>query len=273
MTVAWGTDVHLNFVPPGRIEAFCASVLESRAEALLLGGDIAEAPELEDTLRLLETRLRLPIWFVLGNHDYYVSSIAAIEGRMRGLESPWLHWLPGDGVGSLTRRTALVGHGGWADARHGNFLASPVTFSDWVMIEDLRTATGSEDPLAVFADRPALQRKLRALGDRAAAELRPSLLEAAAASPAVVVLTHVPPFRETAWYRGAPCDDDWLPGTTCRALGDLLLEVASATPAVDFTVLSGHTHGDAEARLLPNLRAITQGARYGEPGFRLLEIA
>ena len=271
MLAAWATDVHLNFVPWERVEEFCQAILRSRAEVVLLGGDIAEAPELEEYLRFLEQRLERPIYFVLGNHDYYAGAVADVESRMRDLESPWLRWLPGSGVCRLTERTALVGHGGWGDARHGDFLRSPVVFSDYVMIQDLRESAGRH-PLAILENRPAVQQKLQELGDRAADDLRPSLMAAAGQYADVLVLTHVPPFREAAWYRGAICGDDWLPATTCKALGDLIATVAASHPQLRVTVLCGHTHGEGEATPLPNVRALTQGAKYGDPTFRLLEL-
>lgn len=271
MVVAWGTDVHLNFVSSERVEEFCQAILRSPAEVVLLGGDIAEAPELEEYLRLLEGRLACPIYFVLGNHDYYAGAVAEVESRMRDLKSPWLRWLPGAGVCRLSERTALVGHGGWGDARHGDFLRSPVVFSDYVMIQDIRESAG-QHPLAVIENRPAVQRKLHELGDRAASQLRPSLMTAAEQYPEIVVLTHVPPFREAAWYRGAICGEDWLPATTCKALGDLISSVAGSHPDLRMTVLCGHTHGEGESQPLPNVRVFTQGAKYGDPQFRLLDI-
>jgi predicted phosphodiesterase len=112
MRIAWGTDVHLNFVSESRVRRFCEQVTRSEAEALLLGGDIAEAPELEEWLRFLERELAVPIYFVLGNHDYYGSHVSDIEARMSRLDSPRLHFLPHAGVIGLTKTTGLVGHGG-----------------------------------------------------------------------------------------------------------------------------------------------------------------
>ena len=80
-----------------------------------------------------------------------------------------------------------------------------------------------------------------------------------------IVLTHVPPFRESCWHQGRISDDDWLPYFTCRAVGDALLEIMQARPDRDLTVLCGHTHGEGQAEILPNLRVWTGGADYGKP--------
>jgi hypothetical protein len=81
----------------------------------------------------------------------------------------------------------------------------------------------------------------------------------------VVVLTHVPPFREACWREGKISDDHWLPHFTCKAVGDALLEAMAAVPGQRMTVLCGHTHGGGEAQVLPNLRVLTGGATYGQP--------
>ena len=113
MKVAWATDVHFNAADEKRAVQFCREVKHSKAEALLIGGDIAEAPDLEMWLRLLARNLDQPIYFVLGNHDYYGASVRSVESCMRRISSPKLKWLPDAGVIPLTEKSALVGHGGW----------------------------------------------------------------------------------------------------------------------------------------------------------------
>jgi 3',5'-cyclic AMP phosphodiesterase CpdA len=271
MKVAWATDVHFDAADRPRVRRFCREIKGAGAEALLLGGDIALAPDLEEWLRFIENRLSLPVYFVLGNHDFYGGDIAYVRAQMAALESRWLHWLPKAGVVSLSKRTALVGHGGWGDARHGDF-TQPAMLNDYFLIRDLRESSGTDDPVAILENLPALQRKLWQLGDEAAEQLRPNLSAAMETHSRVLVLTHVPPFREACWYDGEISDDNWLPGFTCKAVGDLILELAQSNSLCDITVLCGHTHGEGEAELLPNVRAHTQGAQYGDPRFRILEI-
>ena len=69
--LAWLTDLHLNFVTPGHVDRLCRAVREAGADAVLLGGDIGEAPDVVEHLEGLDARLGLPIYFVLGNHDFY----------------------------------------------------------------------------------------------------------------------------------------------------------------------------------------------------------
>ena len=109
MKLAWATDVHLSHATEAVDEAFCADIADSGAEALLLGGDIAEANNLETWLYFVSERVRLPVYFVLGNHDYYGSDIATVRERMRTLDTACAMWLPRAGVVELSEHTALVG--------------------------------------------------------------------------------------------------------------------------------------------------------------------
>jgi len=79
------------------------------------------------------------------------------------------------------------------------------------------------------------------------------------------VVTHVPPFRESAWYEGSYSADDWLPFFSCGAVGQVLRETMQARPDREMWVLCGHTHGSGTADILPNLRVLTGGAEYGSP--------
>jgi Icc protein len=75
----------------------------------------------------------------------------------------------------------------------------------------------------------------------------------------------VPPWREAAWHRGKPSDDDWLPFFSCKAAGDVLEAAMRARPDREMLVLCGHTHGGGVARILPNLEVRTGEAKYGQP--------
>src|SRR3989304_958251 len=117
MRLAGGTDIHLNFLTDRAAEAFCAEIDETGADAILVGGDIGEAPSLLRYLDLLEARIARPIYLVLGNHDFYGGSIqtvrAAVSRRCAGAR--WLTWLNERDVIELTEDTGLIGHDGWAD--------------------------------------------------------------------------------------------------------------------------------------------------------------
>jgi predicted MPP superfamily phosphohydrolase len=98
--LAWVTDVHLDFLDHESLYRFHEAVVAASPDALLVGGDTATAPSLEEHLAALAGRLQRPLYFVLGNHNFYRGSIHAVRQRAEALnqESPWLRWLPAAGV-------------------------------------------------------------------------------------------------------------------------------------------------------------------------------
>jgi Icc protein len=263
--LAWLTDVHLNFVTPRHVDALCGAIREAGADAVLLGGDIGEAPDVREHLERLDARLGLPIHFVLGNHDFYRGSIASVRAGIAALcaRIPRLCWLPRAVVVALTPATGLVGHDGWADGRLGDYHRSDVLLNDYRLIEEF-----------IGLDKQQRLERLQALGDEAASHFRAVLPEALGRFPHILVLTHVPPFREACRHQGRISDNDWLPHFSCRAVGEALVEAMADHPECEMTVLCGHTHSAGEAQILPNLRVLTGKAEYGRPEIqRVLTVA
>lgn len=274
----WITDPHLNFVSDGRRSELLQEIHDWSPSAVLIGGDIAEATSFDRYLREFATELDCPICFVLGNHDYYHGTIPQVRQSARQLMQEWpqLRWLPESGPVPLSDGSLLVGHGGWGDARAGDFDTSTILLNDYLLIQDLRSAQLEEllnretnpDPRAVLNDW--LRERLRQLGDDAATSLRSQVSNALAQAESVTVLMHVPPFREACWYAGKTSDDNWAPHFVCQAAGVVLRELMSAAPDQHMTVLCGHCHGEGTVDILPNLRVLTGAAEYGAPAIQTL---
>ena len=256
MKLAWLTDIHLNFLKDeqAQIGALCAKVLEPSPDAIVISGDIGEAPIVERYLRALQEGLRKPVYFVLGNHDFYWGGIARVRDRMKALtgKTNHLRWLPAMEVVSLTPTTAMVGHDSWADGRYGKGTASTLTMGDKNHIDDF-----------VQLGREAYFERIAALADEAAAHLRRTMTAAFESHARVVVVTHVPPFPQACRSEEGVASEDMLPHYACKAVGDVLMEIMSSRPDRDATVLCGHTHVAARAEILPNLRVWTGDAHYG----------
>jgi predicted phosphohydrolase len=264
MRLAWLTDVHLNFLKAWQLSSFCAEVVDASPDAVVLTGDLSEAPQLLGHLRLLEEHWSRPIYFVLGNHDYYRSSIASVRTDVVELtsKSKQLHWLQTSGVIRLSEHTVLVGHDGWADGRAGDYAHSNVMLNDYLLIREL-------------VDPPSgtVLRQLQVLAAEAADHLRQVVPQALEMAPHVVVAIHVPPFAEACWHEGKISDDHWLPHFTCVAAGEVLLELMRTRPDRQMTVLCGHTHSGGTYQPLPNLVVHTGGAKYGQPALqRVLDL-
>lgn len=257
--LGWATDIHLDFARREAVAKFYDSVAASACDALVISGDIGEGDTVVGYLQTLTEHISVPIYFVLGNHDFYGARIAAVRAAVTGLarENTRLHYLPETGVVSLSSSTALVGCDGWGDAQLGKGFHSQVQMQDYYLIHDL-------------AALPTIGRfaRVRALGEEEAARVHEVLPKALGEYQHVVFATHVPPFREACWHQGKISDDDWLSHFTCKAVGDALLEIMREYPTRKVTVLCGHTHGAGIAQVLPNLTVITGGARYGSPALQ-----
>ncbi len=263
MRAVWITDPHLNFAGDAVRSRFFERLGGEQADAILISGDIGEAPTLERYLgRFAE--LEVPIYFVLGNHDFYKGSIAGVRSSLRDRlrDSPTLHWLNDEDVVSFSECTALVGHDSWPDGRLGDYWSSGVELSDFYLIAEL-IRTDSAQRLGA----------MQALAEEAAEHFRQVLPRALASHREVVLVTHVPPFRDATWHQGEISDPDWLPFFSCQAVGEVLKSVMERHPEHRLTVLCGHTHGRGQCQILPNLEVLTGGAGYGHPGIeRVLEI-
>ena len=261
MRLAWLTDIHLNFLDDLERERFLEAIAD-KADAFAITGDIGESPDITGYLKLMEDILRKPIYFVLGNHDFYRGSIADTRDEVARLaeESEFLVYMTTTSVAELSPQTALIGHDGWTDARLGDFDNSHVFLNDYVAIQELRKWKGE-----FSLDKPALKEVLHSLGDEAADHLEAVLQQAVANHSRVIALTHVPPFKEAAWYDGRHSDDNWLPHFACKAAGDALRRIMNSKPQSHLLVLCGHTHGQGEVQITQNIEVLTGEAEYGKP--------
>ena len=176
MRAIWATDIHLNFLESGGRETFFSSIRRHNPDVLFITGDIAEAPTLEPHLTEMMVSVEKPIYFVLGNHDFYYSSIPQVRSSLETFCDAHqnLTYLSANGVVELTKTTALVGHDGWGDGRHGNYAQTPVRLSDNVLIQELAGLNYEE-----------LIQKLRRLGEEAASAIQEPLHNALDAYPHV----------------------------------------------------------------------------------------
>lgn len=256
MRAVWLTDIHLDFLSESACAAFFERIASQLPDRVLVTGDISVAPSLLSHLRAMADAIKTPIYFVLGNHDFYHGSIAAVRVAVseNGRSHSLLRYLPEAGVVPLTESTALVGHDGWGDSRYGDYARSPVRLNDHALIQELTGLPPDQ-----------LQQRLKDLGDEAAGYLRETLPQALDQFRRVMVLTHVPPFKEACWYQGQVGNDEWLPFFTCRAVGEVLREVMEKRPDRQMDVYCDHTHHPGIAQILPNLRVWTGAAEYGAP--------
>lgn len=267
MRLVWTTDVHLNFLNDSVKHAFFNEIYDLKPDGVLVTGDIAEGDCIVGELKEMQAYTNTQLYFVLGNHDFYHSSVKNVREKV-GLacqDVPELHYLR-DQVIELTPTTALVGVDGWADAKLGNPFAGRLGMADWELIREYKDAQAKWDlnsRLAMAAD----------YGRMEATTLRRALFAAARKYNKVIVGTHIPPFKESTWYNGKHSDDDWLPWFSCAQVGEALDDCASLFTEVQFEVYCGHTHGQGTNQVRDNLVTYTGWAHYGAPGVnKVLEL-
>ena len=267
MRLVWVTDLHLNHAAAAERDLWLRQVEAQQCEGLLISGDIAESSDVVACLRQIAEPLQLPVYFVLGNHDFYGSSIGAtVQTVIRACrELPQLHYLtdlaaiplrsssPNPKTGP-NPGTYLVGEDGWGDASEGDYEGSYVRLNDFVHISDFQAAEPS-----------TWKGMLAKLGADSAERLAAKLAALPEDARQVLIVTHVPPFRDACWYEGHTTDDNWAPFFVCGQLGRAIRAISQARRQCQYTVLCGHTHHSGIARVEPNLTVHTAAATYGQP--------
>ncbi len=252
--LAWITDPHFDHVSLRTWRGWAHEIISCDPHGLIVTGDISEGDDVAYQLECVAEAFDRPIFFVLGNHDFYGSSIAATrrEITMLAREYPHLHYLTDEGPVFLKDDAVLAGDDGWGDAREGDFLRSTVRLSDFERINDFREHAPEQWPRILQREgrgsSERLTRKLTALPEKV---------------KHVLIATHVPPYRAACWYDGHVTDDNWAPFFVCGHVGDALRKIAESNPERLYTVLCGHTHHEGDAKILPNLIVHTGYSRYG----------
>jgi len=276
--LVWATDIHLNFLRHSEGARYFGEYLhgETQGEAFLVTGDISEAPVLEHHLRELQRGLTRPLYFVLGNHDYYKGSFT----KSQQVASAFASWLDHGEVHKLTEGVALVGSEGWYDAMYGDPMVARFGMTDWRDIEDLAELPGSpfgvrtlhrvegKTVREVVLDRAARQRVIDVCRERSrdfANRARERLTDALGSFKRVIFATHVSPFEGATWHEGKISDKTWIPWFSSKFMGDVLLEVADAHPNQKIITLCGHTHSSGLYSPRENLHVLTGEAVYGSP--------
>lgn len=264
MKILWLTDLHLDFLNDHQIDEWCVNgPAREEYDIVVITGDTSVGPCLVDHLRSLKARLRKPVFFVCGNHDFWESSWEGLHSRLRDprLVENGLTWMGTVDFLTLSPAVALVGHDGWYDGRHGKGERSRFVMNDWFKIREFK---GGADLLGTC-------RRLAKEGAEHVAKGCASALSAGAKE--IVILTHFPPFPEVCLYRGRPSEPDALPWYTSAVMGETLVELVTSNRDVNFRVLCGHTHSSADRKILPNLHVIVGSSEYGSPSYEIIEVA
>lgn len=232
-------------------------VQDQFCRGFIIVGDITDSRYLIETLDIIRSRVAVPIYFVLGNHDYYHSSFSTVSRRVKKYCD--MH----ASVVYLTRSKpliylgdlglAVVGDDGWGDGKNGCGIKSEAALNDFMLIEELKEA--------VSISGECLFKKLSKLGRDSAIRMRHKLRKIHQVRN-VIIVTHVPPFVEASRYNGNISEPDFLPFFSNAQMGEVIEQgISDEQNAI---VLCGHTHDAADIRH-KGIRAVAAKALYGAP--------
>lgn len=260
----WLTDTHVTFSFLWKKYALIRHIKNLEADALLLSGDISNGLFIDYVLYYIANHVDIPIYFVLGNHDYYFKSIKDVNSDIRSLSKRYdnLHWLTNSEPLPLKDDTCIIGAEGWYDCNLGNSEYIKFTI-DWWLIEDFRMLQGTKERIEAF----------RQLALDYANQIEVKLIKAINSGyKEIYLLTHVPPFKEATRDEGTIMENFWLPYNTNTALGKVIKNVMSRFPDRKLNILSGHTHTRVVVNLAHNIECRVNNANYFSVGFSNREL-
>ena len=256
--IIWLSDIHLNFLKESERKEFYKTV--KGGKLVVVSGDIAESQDFAYLIKEMEEHTQLPVYFVLGNHDFYGSSVEKVKKEASKLK--YLGSTPGV---PLSTDSILIGVDGWGDCRAGDYENSRLTMSDWIYIDELRAAYGPMTYLPK-TDCDLLKDTLQKLADKDAALMVRRVRKAIKEKYTnIVLVSHVPPFEEACLYAGKKSTPSGLPFFCSTVLGEKILPIAKDNPDVKFTWLSGHTHSRCTYKPCDNLTVKVADAQYFMP--------
>jgi len=241
----WFTDTHLNRVNLIKKMLFIRHILKENPKAVFLTGDISTGMFLYYDLYLLATFVKCPIYFVLGNHDYWNSSIDKTHEKIKELckKFPHLIWLSQSNAIALNDEAVIIGDEGWFDGWNGNTDYLKLTL-DQYLIEDFRKYKSIDEKLVCW----------REMATKSSFNIEHKLCKALDDGyKTIYIVTHFPPWIEATRDRGTVLEQFWLPYNTNVSMGKTIERVMSKYTKSKVIVLCGHIHADTIIHVSSNI--------------------
>ncbi len=247
---------------------------ENGIDDVFLTGDISSGELISSHLAILAeefVKKNKRLHFVLGNHDFYNSSFETVFNEVANLVQNHkfkknIFYSQNKSYFDKNSNTLVVGSNGWYDGGYAPFVSTTletinhsVEMNDYYLIKELNKFRQQS--------REILYNECKKLAQNYSAGLKADIeFGVLGNNPKhIVVLTHIPVFRELSTYNGKISDDIWMPCFSSKTMGDVLLELAKKYDQTCFHVFCGHSHGKAAYNPLPNLKCSTGFAKYESP--------
>jgi len=255
--IAWLSDIHLDFLDKVRRRAFYQTIIDAEVDGVVISGDICNSSHLTEHLTEMVKAVKVPVWFTLGNHDYYGSTVKATRKKVEALckKQPLLKWLHKEGVIALSEEIGLIGVDSWADGRAGHYWESNVELADHRLIGDLKGL-----------DAAGRLKVIQRFANEAEEILGRSLDSALTQFKTVFVVSHVPMFYEACLGPDRRVSGPlWMPHYVWHQGGIAIGDVLQNNAHGHVIVLSGHTHSDIRLRIDDRISIWVASAEYDNP--------
>ncbi|GGI89055.1 metallophosphoesterase family protein [Legionella impletisoli] len=230
MRTLWLTDLHVNRLDEEHYTDLFNRIQASEADGIWITGDIGDPPLNWIFLEDLFCKFTKPIYFVLGNHDYYGLKVDEARQKARNLSYayPNAHYLTSE-AGFVFKEYFITGIGCWGNT--GNIPLRENTWDSDAIYDLLRL------------NLEQLKTKVNQLGEQDAS----ILLQKCAAGitktiKTLVIFTHVPPIEAMQGRNPVRALEENRTVYYSFALSNALKQLLETYPEIDIRVYSGHLH-------------------------------
>ena len=241
----WFTDCHLDKLLPWTLAKFIYDIVKENPAGVFLTGDISVGPLLCYHLKLMAEFIHCPIYFILGNHDYYFKTFEEQHQNIRDLCKQYdnLIWVTESDIIYLGNEVALIGAEGWYDARLGNPDYLKFTF-DWLLIKDFKKCKNMTQRIDMF--RELSKNSCKIIKEKLESALDKDY-------KTIYILTHMPPWKQATRDEGTFLEKYYLPYNVNLALGETIEKVMQDRKKKSVECWVGHTHVPEYIRVSRNI--------------------
>lgn len=253
MKYAWLTDIHLDHLGFNKLINFFESIVD--VDGVFISGDISIGKHLVDHLKTLSKYTQVPIYFVLGNHDYYESDFFSVKKSVYELDDNLIYLTDQNEPIQLSHDTCLIGDDGWYDAKWSKPLTNLVFIADFLRIKDFRNLKSNNERFNL----------VEKISYESARNVREKLLKALKKYKTVYFVTHFPPWPEEIPSIFNIGNRFWDPYCSSTIMSDMILQVMTKYKDNKLIILCGHNHSEYKISISHNILMKIGGARIRNP--------